>query len=825
LQINAEDSVLEGNNLQFTTSLYPYLDGTYTWSLESGRAGCTIDQNGLLTTEETALDTSDVVVKVTFVANDGEVLTATKTVSVVRRTYPQNIVINGASDPRESAEYTWSHNTEGVNGEYSVVWSLEGSMTSYWRIASSDSQRCVLEKTGPMPNSVSGTLKVSIVRESDKGVASVGTLALSLPVVFPADATIIGNVNPLEKPYTYTWETTTEGVNGEFYAEWILSGDVISVVEIASSDNESCTMRMLDAVTELVDGLLTLNIRKSYDGTLMVSTTKELQALLEGVIMTSKTNPLIQAALYSNGLVANETYTFKEEAALITASQLKNALTNIPGMSHNTLTQFDEFQYFTGVTEILSNTFHEFYNLSSIVIPSSVTKIDSYNFRGLKTVKIPSNVVTIGASAFSGNTKLTEVEFSEGLLTIGYYAFNSCSKLNSVNFPSTLTAIDDFAFYSCSSLSSIKGGSGLTFVGMRAFQGISELATIEDTFPYSLVIHNVGIGLIIKGTSIYDLSSGQILAYKHGIYAIDAPNGVFYADETSTKEITLQYTGLIQNLTDFLKIGYFTVRISSNISEATFDVSYTNVENENVSVTLGVGEYVLPIKVNSTVTCTPTEDYNGFTTPQAKSASAGARISFGMLYEELLGVYIQHIDGTLYTKEDWVNEGFSNDLANGVAIAGAVTGEGFVVGKEDLNTIDKYRWYNGSPSLVAGVLATTSSSAAILDMKGLQNTSLLTGNHDVAYICSRYTFPNGNKGYLPAMGELHLLYQNVDVVEDLMKTIGGSVFKEGEMYWSSTQVNDKRVWTYYLNSKYSDIASYSKNNDIGETRPFTTYKQ
>lgn len=827
LQIDAEDSVLEGNNLQFTTSIYPYLDGQYTWSLESGRSGCSIDQNGLLITEETALDTSDVVVKVRFVSTDGEVLTTTKTISVVRRTYPQNIVINGAADPRESAEYTWDYDTEGVNGEYSVVWSLEGDITSYWRIASSDVERCVLEKTGPMPSSVSGNLKVTIVRNFDNGVTATGSLALSLPVVFPANATIIGNVNPLEKPYTYTWETTTEGVNGEFYVEWVLSGDVTSVVEIASYDNESCIMRMLDAVTELVDGLLTLNIRKSYDGTLVVSATKELQALLEGVIMTSKTNPMIQAVLYSNGLVANETYTFKEEAALITASQLKNALMGIPSNSYDKVTQFDEFQYFTGVTEILSNTFQNFYSLSSIVIPSSVTKIGSYNFRRLKTVKIPSNVVTIDASAFSGNSELTEVEFSEGLLTIGNNAFDKCSKLNSVNFPSTLTVIGDHAFYYCSSLSSIKGGSGLTSVGMRAFQGISELATIEEIFPYSLVIHNVGIGLIIKGTYSYNLSPGQILAYKHGIYTIDAPNGVFYADETSTKEITLQYTGQIQNLTDFLKIGYFTVLISSNISEAIFNVSYTNVENENVSVTLGVGEYTLPIKVNSTVTCTPTEDYNGFTTPQAKSANAGAKISFGMHYEELLGVYIQHIDGNLYTKEDWVNEGFSKDLANGVAIAGAVTGEGFVIGKEDLNTKDKQRWYYGNPSLIAGVLATTSSSVAILDMQGLQNTSLLTGYHQVASSCRNYTFPNGNKGYLPAMGELHLLYQNVDTVEDLMKTIGGSVFKEGEMYWSSTQRDAESVWLYYLNPKYSTtISNYSKNNYIGETRPFTTiYKQ
>ena len=438
LQIDSEESVLEGNSLQFTTSLYPYLEGTYTWSLESGRRGCSIDQNGLLTTEETALDTSDVVVKVVFVAYDGEVLTATKTVSVERRTYPQNIVIEGAEDPRDSAEYTWSHDTEGVNGNYSVVWSLEGSMTDYWRIASSDSERCVLEKTRPMPSSVSGSIKASIVREFDKGVASTGSLALSLPVVFPANATIIGNVNPLEKPYTYTWETTTEGVNGEFYAEWILSGDVTSVVEIASSDNESCTMRMLDAVTKLVDGLLTLNIRKSYDGTLVVNATKMLQALLEGVIITSATNAPLQKSLYDAGLVSNETYTLKEELARITDSQFS---TLFNGALEN-LIYFNEFEYFTSVTTFPSPSSY-LLNLIEITFPNSLRKINSQAFflaKKLIKVKNMSSVTQIGENAFESCANLLDVGDLSNVTHIGTNAFSKCEKLETMNFSNSNVA-------------------------------------------------------------------------------------------------------------------------------------------------------------------------------------------------------------------------------------------------------------------------------------------------------------------------------------------------------------------------------------------------
>ena len=498
LQIDAEDSVLEGDNLQFTASLYPYLNGTYTWSLESGRAGCTINQNGLLITEETALDTSNVVVNVRFVSTDGEVLTATKTILVVRRTYPQNILINGATDPRESAEYTWIDSTSGVNGEYSVVWSLEGSMSSYWRIASFDEAECVLEKTGPMPSSVSGTLKVTIVREFDKGVASVGTLDLSLPVVFPGNATIIGDVNPLEKPYTYTWETTTEGVNGEFYAKWALSGDVTSVAKIISQDNEKCIMEPTNAPTEIVSGLLTLTLYNSVNNSVVLTTSKKLEAKMEGVVITSSSNAPLQSVLYKAGLVKNQNYSLEEELQKITIEDL------LPSDALNAsilkdIVTFEEFQYFTSVTSIPDRLFRNTtLTIEKIIIPTSVTVLGSSALgycSKLTQVSLPSTLTSIKAYAFTCCSALKTVTIPNSVMDIGDSAFSYCGSLETITLPDNIEIIEDELFNDCDKLSQVTIGSKVKNIHRKAFSGCINLSTIVCKSVVAPSVHYASFGL------------------------------------------------------------------------------------------------------------------------------------------------------------------------------------------------------------------------------------------------------------------------------------------------------------------------------------------
>ena len=181
-----------------------------------------------------------------------------------------------------------------------------------------------------------------------------------------------------------------------------------------------------------------------------------------------------------------------------------------------------------------------------------------------------------------------------------------------------------------------------------------------------------------------------------------------------------------------------------------------------------------------------------------------------------LGVYIQHIDGTLYNEAEWTNGGFSNDEANGVAVI--TTKASFVIAKNDLG---QKAWSSNTSTLVDGILTTTDSATALTDYAGYDNTQLMlaTDTSRAGYSCANYTFPNGDKGYLPALGELREAYNNKSKITSLMTKIGGAELTSNS-YWSSTQYNSTQSWKLHWNhggtlksSKYTNesyVRAFSK---------------
>ena len=125
--------------------------------------------------------------------------------------------------------------------------------------------------------------------------------------------------------------------------------------------------------------------------------------------------------------------------------------------------------------------------MTTIIIPDSVTSIGSYAFSGcskLTSIAIPDSVTSIGYSAFSGCSSLTSITIPDSVTSIGYSAFYGCSSLTSITIPNSVTSIGSEAFYDCSSLTSITIPDSVTSIGNSAFYGCSNLTSI--TIPNSV---------------------------------------------------------------------------------------------------------------------------------------------------------------------------------------------------------------------------------------------------------------------------------------------------------------------------------------------------
>lgn len=156
------------------------------------------------------------------------------------------------------------------------------------------------------------------------------------------------------------------------------------------------------------------------------------------------------------------------------------------------------------------------------------------------------------------------------------------------------------------------------------------------------------------------------------------------------------------------------------------------------------------------------------------------------------GVYIQHIDGELYSTDEWTARGFSNEDANGVAV-----GQGdisFVVSKEKSVSL---QWCSDTENTVEGLAVISNAADAEKDYNGVANTALIAGidTSGAANYCANYTFPNGAKGYLPALGEVAILYANEQAVKKALALIGGDSLDMN--LWSSTQSLANGAWFYH----------------------------
>lgn len=117
-------------------------------------------------------------------------------------------------------------------------------------------------------------------------------------------------------------------------------------------------------------------------------------------------NPNLMNIVYAQGWSESPDYMTFEEAAAVTNIGTVFAVT--------TITSFNEFQYFTGVTAIPNNAFNKSNNkLASITLPPNITSIGSLAFRYCRQLiefTIPPSLTSINDSSFQ-DTYITKFIF------------------------------------------------------------------------------------------------------------------------------------------------------------------------------------------------------------------------------------------------------------------------------------------------------------------------------------------------------------------------------------------------------------------------------
>lgn len=215
------------------------------------------------------------------------------------------------------------------------------------------------------------------------------------------------------------------------------------------------------------------------------------------------------------------------------------------------------------VTRIDSDAFKNCTEITSIVIPESVTAIGAGHFSGcssLANIKVsednknyssidgvlfnkdgsrllvypkgnkrskyivPVSATSIDSYAFYDCTSLTEITIPDSVTSIGSYAFSGCTSLSKVQLSNNLTVIECKTFYGCTNLKDVTIPDGVTEIGDsnygnyggESFSGCTSLKeiTIPDsvtTIVYGSFSNCTSLESVTLGSGVKELGDNWIL--------------------------------------------------------------------------------------------------------------------------------------------------------------------------------------------------------------------------------------------------------------------------------------------------------------------------
>ena len=192
--------------------------------------------------------------------------------------------------------------------------------------------------------------------------------------------------------------------------------------------------------------------------------------------------------------------------------------------------------------------------------------------------------------------------------------------------------------------------------------------------------------------------------------------------------------------------------------------------------------------------------------------------------QSLNGVYIEAINGELFTADEWTGSLTPNSVVviqDEVQFRIALTqsGDKLPIHLRSTGTLENY------------MTAISNEAQAKLDMKSAENTvnimKLQSGTGYAAGYCNSFTFPDGKtKGLLPALGWLRTAYDNKAAVDACLAACGATAMTTDYYHWSSTfwgvSYDYRNCWALRWRDD-SDLCNYMGLNSQYYVRPFATY--
>ena len=316
---------------------------------------------------------------------------------------------------------------------------------------------------------------------------------------------------------------------------------------------------------------ITLTVKDDKNGEFKKSTTASLQisrnTLKRMSALEAKPEPSNDAIVFADEKLKDRLVTkfdtngdgelsYKEAAAV---TSFEGAITIA------TISSFNEFQFFTGLTSIPKECFKNWAKLESIILPNTIT--------------------SIGDSAFYGCSALHGITIPNSVKSIGNNVFNGCSSIISIELPNSITRIEQRTFYNCISLKAISIPKSLNYIGKEAFAKCYEMTKIY--------VESLTSWLNIQCTEYGS----------HPLFNDEVEGELYIAgneltDVTIPKEITTIRTNAFKNCTHISK-----VTIHNNVSSIGESAFYrTNTSNivipESVR-TIGSHAFAICTKLSS----------------------------------------------------------------------------------------------------------------------------------------------------------------------------------------------------------------------------------